>query len=373
MTRCRLRYSMTSKTTVVALAVIVGLFAAGGANAQPDLLDAGQFNEDLNHLTAAPHRLAGSPEAKRAVNYIETRLRGMGIEELYTVHMPVWQLTNDMCELHIGEKTIPLSPMRPNLSVPPATPEAGLSGPLLYVGKGGIEDYGDVSPEDAIVMLDYDCFANWETAFSLGAKAVIFVGDGTETPREPHHTELPVNLVRLYADRGDIGSLDPGVVHEKATVYSDIEWRQEHDRNLIVRIPGTNPVLAETAKGPEALVLAASYDTYGMVPHRSPGARRAANVAALLGAASYFQENPLPRHLILMFLGNRAHNHQGAREIYDKLLMPQEKHNQLIDAHQTEHDTFIDVHELLTVDGLAYDKEKEAAEPLREMVRYQTQ
>src|SRR6185436_16233729 len=105
----------------------------------------------------------------------------------------------------VGDRVIPLHALRPNVTVPPVTPPEGLTGPLVYAGKGAITDYGDRSADGAIVVLDYESFDNWERAFALGAQAVIFLGSGNETVPKPKFVGVPVNQVRLYASPRELG------------------------------------------------------------------------------------------------------------------------------------------------------------------------
>ncbi len=332
-----------------------------------------QFFADLEHLTSFPHRLPGSTQGQQTVEYIEKRLKEAGITDVFRYYMQVPYLSADRCEMVIGDEIIPLSSMRPNISVPPATPKGGINGPIFYVGRGEMEDYGDRSPENGIVLMDYDSYDNWQRAFELGAKAVIFLGDGDETPTHPMHASVPINLIRLYADRNDFkGVVDLEGAHTEATVYSNVTWRYRWDANIVARVPGSDPTLDGSTSGPESLVLSAAYDSFGEVPHRSPGARRAANIAALLETAETFISEPPARDIIFMFLGGRSYNHQGAREIYDALLMDQSTHKDLLDEHDDEIRTIEKAYGLLQEEGLRFSGDADGAGVLHRILREQS-
>ncbi len=354
------------------LAMALVAASAASAMAAPDL-DEARFFDDLRRLTEFPHRLPGSEYGAQAVDYIEERLRAVGIDEIYRYHMEVPYLRVDRCELQIGGRTIPLSPLRPNLTVPPVTPEDGVEAPLLYVGRGELEDYGTRSPEGAIVLMDYDSFDNWQQAFVLGAKAVIFLGDGRETPVKPLHLPIPVNLLRMYAERADFSEFALEGLDETATLHSQVTWEYRWDVNLVARVAGTDPTLGGTAQEPESLVLSAAYDSFGEVPHRVEGARRAANVAALLGAAESFSRQPVERNVILMFLGGGSYNLQGAREVYDALLMDNATHRQLAEEYREEARTIRQAYDLLVQQGLLFDRDAEGAGVLRVILRDRAQ
>ena len=62
----------------------------------------------------------------------------------------------------------------------------------------------------------------------------------------------------------------------------------------------------------ELLIVAANLDTFGEVPRLSPGARGAANCAALVKLAEHMKTSPPRRHVLLAFLDNQARGHAGA-------------------------------------------------------------
>ncbi len=355
-------------------AVALAGTAAGNDEGSPEDR---QFFADLEHLTSHPHRLPGSTYGQQTADYIEQRLKEAGITDVFRYYMQVPYLSADRCEMVIGDETVPLSPMRPNISVPPATPEDGISGPIFYVGRGEMEDYDNRSPENGIVLMDYDSYDNWQRAFELGAKAVIFLGDGDEAPTHPMHAPVPANLIRLYADRNDVEDvLGLDGTRAEATVYSNLSWQYRWDANIIARVPGTDPALEALdeppTSGPEALVLSVAYDSFGEVPHRSPGARRAANIAALLQTAETFINEPPARDIIFMFFGGRSYNHQGAREIYDALLMDQGTHNDMMDEHDDELRTVDTAYGLLQDEGILFPDDADGSDVLQRILREQS-
>lgn len=334
---------------------------AGASDAEPDAATDEELSHeekvflfDLSTLTQHPHRLSGTREAGEAASYISNQLSKIGIEEIFYLDMPVWQTHSARCELSVAGATIPLKPLRPNITVAPVTPPEGLSGPLIYVGKGMAADYGTRAAQGAIVVLDYDSYDNWRRAFALGAKAVVFVGEGSEAPVQPKHSGVPTNLVRLYASASDLEKLDLRRDYPEATVHSRVTWQRSEGRNIVARIRGTDPGFSPERSEPEALVLSAAYDSFGVVPERSAGARSAANVAALLEAAQQIEQNPPRRDVVLMFLDNQARYHQGAREVYDALFMTKEQHARLVNEHKQELSHVRVMRKLLEEHGLIF-------------------
>ncbi len=309
------------------VACVCGVLLVAGAA----VADEATFKADLDALTRLPHRLAGTPEGRAAADYIDARLRAIDGVEVYHVDMPVWQTHVDICELQVGDTTIALHPLRPNLIVPPVTADDdGLTAPMIYVGRGTPEDYGDRSAEGAIVVLDYDCHEHWERAFALGARAVIFIGSDA-TPLYPKHTGAPANYPRFFASPGLLAQIDLRRDHARARLLSRVTWKPANGRNVLAVIPGTQPDFVENR--PQMMVLAAPYDSFGVVPTLAPGARGAANVASLLQTVRALAVNRPKRDVLVMFLDNNARFYQGARYVYDALTLKADD----VQTHQKMH------------------------------------
>jgi hypothetical protein len=315
----------------------IGLVSPCGWAQEPFEADPQQFQADLRALTRDDHRLIGTEPNRAAGQYIEQRLREIGLADSDILRLdflaPTVQI--ERCELTVGQTTVRLRPMRPNTMVYPTTPAEGISGPLIYVGSGELSEYGSRSAEDAIVVMNYDCFDNWTDAFSMGAKAVIFIGDGS-TPALPKHVSLPANLLRFYIDRDQLQTLDITEDQASATIHSRVKWQEGVGRNIIAYLPGTDPVFNLESRDREAVVISAHYDSYGQVPTLSPAARSAANVAGLLQAAEYFKANRPRRDIVLAFFDGYARKLQGAREFYAAIGMTDAQIKSLAEDHQQE-------------------------------------
>ncbi|MCC7407944.1 MAG: hypothetical protein IT442_07730 [Phycisphaeraceae bacterium] len=316
------------------LVLIAGLLCFSVA-AESLTADERSFLADIQALTAAPHRLAGTAEGEAAVSYVEQRLRAMGVEQVLRMEMPVWQTKVLQCELRIGDKKYPLLPMRPNLIVPPSTGPEGVSGPVIYAGSGTLAEYGGRSPEGAIVVLDYDCLQNWVDAMAMGAKAVIFLGDGPQVQNAKHQV-MPANLLRFYAPPSTLGGLDLHRDLPEATIVSRVTWALGTATNLAALIPGSDPGFVEARVEPELVILAADLDSFGDVPDASPNATGAANVAALLHTLEGMVRERPKRDVLALFLNNHARSDQGARLVYDALCMDDDVSETLTGDHRDE-------------------------------------
>ncbi|MEM6551736.1 MAG: ABC transporter permease [Planctomycetota bacterium] len=344
------------KRSVVMLGVLFGVVMGLGVQGQP--ADDAVFMEDLRALTAGPHRLIGSPEGRAAGDYIKGRLEAAlgGNGRVLVQDVPAWQMVVEEAELRVGGRVVAVQPMRPNLLVPVSTPAEGLRGPVIYAGEGTLEAYGDRDPEGAIVVLDFGSGDAWERAFALGAKAVVFLRDtesGEVFASEPMHAQLPVNLVRVSVDAGETGGVDLRSDHAVGTLAVASRWERVVGRNIVGFVPGTGPVLdAEDRGQAEVMVLGVAYDSYGRVPTRSPGARGAANAAALLSAAERFAADPPARDTVFVFFDGRAQAHAGARLFYDAVLMGPARDALLRSQHAAEYENLTRMRRLLSEQGL---------------------
>jgi hypothetical protein len=275
-----------------------------------------QFQSDCEALTKTPHRLAGTVEGRSAGDYILKRLHEIGVEQVYEHEFPVAipAMKEDSCSLVVhepsGDHTLPLLPARPNMNISPVTPPEGITGPLISVGMGDPADFEGKDLAGAIAVCDYNAGNGWIRAFRLGAKAVIFLRSDDPLATSPHFLSSYVNVPRFYYD----GPLSDLPVGNSATVTSAIPWTGGEGRNIFAWIPGTSPVFDQQAD--EVIVLAAPYDTYGEVPLRTPGARPAANCAALLEMAEKFHTNPPKRDILIAFFDAQGQCHMGSRAFY---------------------------------------------------------
>jgi hypothetical protein len=275
-----------------------------------------QFLTDCQALTRHPHRLTGSPEYKDAADYVAARLRALGVQDVLVQQFPTVELTVQECALRAGGQTLALVPMRPNGIIPATTPPAGITGELMLAGAGTPKDFGTQSPAGKIVVLNYDSRDGWLRAFRLGARAVVFVGEGG-TAAWAHYSEAPANLPRYYF-AGSIAQL-ARLTGQSATLSCTSTWRPAIGRNVIGILRGTQATFKPGLEKPEALLVSAPLDSYGEVPHISPGARGAANCAALLEMTGHWVANRPRRDLVIAFWDNQAHAHAGVAAFYSAL------------------------------------------------------
>jgi len=285
------------------------------------------------------------PGSLFAASYVANRLRALGVKYVLEQHVPVVQPVFYQCELTVVrpdgtqetfDRDDGFYPMRPNILHAPVTPEYGLLSEqeaedgrrgldVLYAGDGDAEDYPPALAEGKIVVVEYDCDKKWLHAFAFGARAVIFIGPEDQPAGQVlnpfHHVNVPAILPRYYVTPALAKRLNLREPAGRMNVRAACEWRQLRGCNVIGFLPGTDPVFGEDKDSkPEAVILAAPLDTYAEVPELARGARDAANCAAVLRAAAYFQTNRPRRDVLVCFFDGQAQNHLGARAFFGGVL-----------------------------------------------------
>lgn len=308
-----------------ALALGALFLAAARTSAQEDAtgfaLDPGQLASDVAALTRAPHRLAGTEAAHAARAYVRHRLEAIGVAELREHPFLLAQTsapTSTATLLDETEETLAtlsLWPLRPNGFIIPATPPDGLTAPVVDLRFGTDDDFAQ-EVHGRIALLAWNSHEAWRRAFRLGARAVVFYAEGEPSSQHFHYTEALANFPRFYTEAG------PEAFREARRVRLETSqtWESRPGANLYAYIPGTDPVFAFGS--PETLVIGAALDSFGTVPRQAPGARGAANAAALLQLAAWLHAHPPRRNVLLVWWDNRARGHEGARHFYRALVDP---------------------------------------------------
>ena len=379
----RLRAAAVMIAALCAAAAV--LSSARAEEGMVDTLDASVYNQDIEALTRYPHRMAGvgeyteqrqnalapymgdppveaqarseeledqierlleladnpdyivpGPGSLAASVHIQRRLKGIagahGLDasqfRVFTQEFDVVLPITIECRLFVdGQEVMSDTPgqaalyaTRPNALMAPVTPAAGLEGPSLYAGRGRLEDYDNNDISGRIVILDYD--GDWRIPFAFGAKAVIIIG-----PRDPQwpatlHAFEPANLPRFYVTPEMAEQLDLTGESRVLRVQAACQWRRFRGRNVIAVLRGTNPRFDTTSGPRQTLVLAAPLDSLSEVPALSPGARDAANCAAMLQLVEYLSVNRPRRDIVFAFLDGQSQCHMGARAFYSAIHRP---------------------------------------------------
>ncbi len=121
-------------------------------------------------------RTAGSEAEHKAANYILSEMRKLGLTDTEKVATDVdkWQFNGASLVLDGDTKV-----MLPHSYATAATPAAGITTEIVYVGKGTMYDYDGIDVKDKIVLIDLDQRADWWITYPMleaelqGASAIL--------------------------------------------------------------------------------------------------------------------------------------------------------------------------------------------------------
>ncbi len=268
-----------------------------GSTAGVEDIDPARVREHIEALASVASRVTGQPGNAAALEHILAGLEGMGVtdvqQQLFDVAVPA----TDFARLDVvgGKKAaLDLHPVWPNLARTSQTPPEGVTGPLVYVGRGTDAELAGKELTDAVLVFDWDCGGEWLSAGEFGAKAVIFRGTegGTGYTAREKFLTVPANIPRFYVPEADLPALDALIERgAKVTVRCRMGWRRREAVNVLARVRGERPG-PEAAGDEKAVVFHAYYDSISVVPGLSPGGEQACGAAALLELARYFRELP---------------------------------------------------------------------------------
>ncbi len=277
-------------------------------------------NQPASAPVTAYSRVAGTPGGDAARAYVRGQFNaifgaGNVSEEPFTVTVPV---DNGAFVQGPGlARPFALQPLWPNLVRTSTLPVAGVSGPLIYAGRGELSNFRGKSVQGSIVLLDFNCGTDWLNAARLGAKAIIFTAP-TETMRgegESKFIGIPVAVPRFLISRTDAAALQSAVLttpNFQVHLSADNPWLTSTTSNIVGTIHGTGPLADQN------IVIESYYDSMSIVPTQAPGAESADGLASLLEIARAFKAHPPKRTVMFVACGAHFLGIQGARAYIDQ-------------------------------------------------------
>ena len=261
-------------------------------------------------------RVPGYPGAERAYDYIRRRFEELGLEGVRTDTFEVAVPLDRGAELVVeGGESKKLYCLWPNGVRTPSLPRGGVRGPLIYGGKGDLEELDGKPVEGSIVLLDFDSGQNYLNPVSLGALAIIFFDNGFVSREQAadKFLKVSVDIPRFWIEREDaedlLASSSQGPVH--VNLKARMDWEAVEARNIYGWLPGKEGPLPEKSRErpqdwkDQVIVIQAYYDAISVVPALAPGAESAAGIVALLQLAEMLQHH-LPFYSVL-FLATAGH------------------------------------------------------------------
>jgi hypothetical protein len=289
--------------------------AAGG--------DGDVLSTHVGVLESYGDRSSGSPDIRAAADYIRSVFEGLALSDVgeMTFSLPVRRFSQCRLATEAGGVSLNLAPFAANAVAPDTLPTEGLSGHLIYAGRGMPADFNGRKVKGAIVLMELDSGRNWQNAASLGARALIYIDRGAAagTPRTDFADKYeltPLTFPRFWlplsAARDAFGAFESTAapLPEAVRLFSDMHWTAAEARNIYAFVPGSDPDLEESL-----LIVEAFYDSTALVGGRSPGAEEALGAATLLTLARHLKAHPPKRSILLAANDAHAHTLGGMREM----------------------------------------------------------
>ena len=290
---------------------------SGSAGNAGDISD---FQADILFFSSLQDRSTGTPGCEKASAYIQTRFEAAGHREIGVHRYALPVMLQEQCRLFIPEtaRSHPLHAFNGNVITPQAIGPEGLTGPLVYVGRGDLSQMNGKPIDGAILLMHLDSGSAWIQAADLGARAVIYVSDGAggRFVFEDKIELTPFHFPRFWVTTAEAKSLfgayedaPDGIVLPAVTLHNSESWKQVTAENVYCLVPGTDERLSE-----ELVVVEAFYDSTAHVAGLSPGADEACGIATLLELARVLKRTPPARSILLVATSGHSQGLAGMRE-----------------------------------------------------------
>jgi len=265
-------------------------------------------------------RMTGYPGSEASADYIRGVFEELDIpveEQWYDLTIPM-DRGSTITVMSPEHRSFAAFALWPNHVQTSLTPPEGLTGKLVYVGRGDLYELDGREIDGGIVLMEFNSGDNWINLANFGAKAIIFIEPygTTRFEAERKSVRVPLYLPRLYVSK-EVGEYLKGL-KGNVTVNVKVNMRFEtvRARNVIGVIEGD---VAD-----EIIVIAAHYDTWSVVPSLAFGVDETAGISTLLELANYFSQHKPKRTVWLVALSGHWQALAGARAFVDRYYFDEE-------------------------------------------------
>jgi len=275
-------------------------------------IDMDSVKTHVLYFSSLNSRMTGYPGFYEAADYIFQRFTEYGLDDVhfenYTVAVPIDYGAN-ITVLQPVQKVIKAYPLQPNMVNPCP---ADVTGELIYVGCGELEDFDNKEVRGSIVLMDFNSYDNWLKAAALGAKAVVFIEPDYTTFQQAQlkTIDIPLNFPRLWVSTEDGYYLRH--LLNAGKVFVSLKSRMIFENVEAVNVVG---IVKGTLN--ESIAIMAHFDSYSIVPSLAPGAQDSLGIASLLELAKYFASNPARRTIRFVALSGYWQGLAGVRAYVD--------------------------------------------------------
>jgi len=290
------------------------------------LVDEQSLREAIEKFAGMGSRVPGYPGNDEAADFIRDYFESLGIGEVYEQPLECAVPVEKFGRLEVNDgsgQSYSVHGMWPNRVRTPTLPPGGIEARLVYVGDGYLDRLDGVPLEGSIALIEYEAGRRWVALADLGVRAFIFLPPPEDRlPREGPTAKIlsvPINIPRLYVDERADELREMVITAGKngmaARLTARMDWEENTTRNVFLRIPGSDPVLAGTY-----IIISAPYDSISIAPAVAPGAEQAVNIAALLMTAAALKEHPPERSVVLAATTGHYLALSGARKLAQDLV-----------------------------------------------------
>lgn len=373
------------RTTV---AVLIALSLARVAPAQTVTIERPSLAEatraDTEWLAADyDNRLVGSEAHDRASADLLKKVNDIPGVRVWTQSFPVvaprvTEARLTITDASAARREMRVYPLWPAVVRLNTTPTEGLTGRLVYIGDGNVDEVPAASLRGQIAVMEMTGGRGWQRAMNAGAQAIILLGSPGETQLDAHaHIfTVPVNAPRCYVPEGPDADVLRSGFGASGHLLMRGEWVDTTAVNIYaLATPG------ETPPGRKAIAVAAAYDAMSVVPELATGADAAVDAALALnllraysrgdfaaiptpveeGATASIGEGAAttPRPLLVAFVDAYGINQLGMRELFVSLSVPTEERERKLYEERDTHKDYLE-HEALAAEVEKADDPLEA-------------
>ncbi len=225
----------------------------------------------------------------------------------------------------VGGTTYALQPLHPSLMRPGNFKETAFKAPLIYLGRGQLEDLAAIKGTElsgSVVVLDFNCGINWVRLLRFGVKGFIFLPsghiEGVDAYSKVYDTETAVPRFAVSEDDGKklIAALKTGTIDADFNCEPSI-WKNTYLRDPWVLVPGADATLKN-----DVCVIYAPLDSNAIIPERAAGAQAGANLFLLTQLLKAYKAMPPARSVILVAVNAHTQNYLGERMLATHLCAP---------------------------------------------------
>jgi len=276
----------------------------------------GQIMSYLTKFDEFSGTTTGYPEYSFALDYIASSLRSMGYSvesEPYPVVTPIDTGSKVIVEKDGQRIEIAAYGVWPNLVQTSKTSPEGVSGTLVYVGSGSLEEMEGKDIDGNVVMMDLNSGGNWLNAVEFGAKALIYLeGEMSSLAVQQMVVRAPLYFPRVCVPRDDVAKMR-ALEGSRVTVIDGMEYKTVMAENIIAKLEGTQ-------SPDEVVAIGCHMDSWSPVPGLSSPSSEATSVATLLELARYFSAHPPKRTLWIVVFSGHYEALAGARAFAEDFL-----------------------------------------------------